>query len=316
MNSEDETRADAWAGRLIDDDDASHTSESMDDATKRQLADQLLVDALLTESLCSTSAADRENRMARLLDSLPAESASPSHVAPSRRRWITSVATFAACVSLMLTFWTWAAPMSAEAAVEKSLRQAECPIDRHYVLTMTGGALDQTKLDLYLRGKRLSCFQLVGPLKITAWVGINAEHNWLVPKVGPVVVARDFSELRERLLQSAELPVQVLQIADIIRFVRDDFEVTLTEDPSGTPSQHHIEARKRPGFRPLLPDHVDLWADKESGLITRAVLQWLGPVEKIAVRTIEFKLVDETPRSVEWYEHHRHHEPDRPVIRL
>ena len=92
---------------------------------RQHLADQLLLDSLLTQVLRPSEAAHREKLINRVMQSIHQETVKHVPPANSRRAWLTSLASLAAVIVLGLLFLSPpAGPKSALAAVERSLQAA------------------------------------------------------------------------------------------------------------------------------------------------------------------------------------------------
>lgn len=333
MTDEHENLANELASRWLDDETARESSEpppetpgrpyGVDD--RRCYADQLFVDAILHEAVAGDPAsADHRVTavLARLDEEAPVASGPTFARAPFRRQWIVSVLSVVAAVAGLCVLWVAneVTLPSALAAVEHARREACRPIDRHYQVVVDLAAVKGLQADLFLRGADQVALEARGPLDFSVWIGSDGNRAWIVPRVGPVVVAHDFERIQDRLAEMAGLPVPLLKITHVLEALSRDYDLEMAAEETvadlGGKNWRHVRAAKRPGFRPLLPKNVQFWADPQTGDVGKMILDWSGQVENLAVHRIEFQLVDKSERAPDWYGHDSHHDPDRPVLDL
>jgi len=329
MNADDEIRSSAPADRASDWIDAEGSSPtdapSLSADDRRMMADHLLMNSLLARVLSIHSSNDQAllNGVLQKLDP-PASSrrALAKAVVSTGRRWLISSLSVAAGIAAVFSLWmvTEANTPTALAAVEQARAEARRLIDRHYQITFDLPAIKSLDADLFLRGDDRLALHLTGPLDVSAWIGINGDEAWFVPRIGPAIVTKDVDRMQERLEDLASMPIPMLSITKVLDTIERDYELSLASDdlPQQFDGQvlQHVRAVKRSGFRPLLPDRIEFWSQPSDGVIVRMRLCWTEIVDKLAVRRVEFLLADQKTQATELYEHSGHHAADFPVLRL
>lgn len=329
MNPDDEIRSTDAAARALDSIDADDSSRPINSSLsaddRRTMADHLLMNALLNRTLSPKRAGD-QTLLSNVLQQLDQPVASRRQLASTMvsagRRWLISSLSLAAGLAVVVSLWfvTEANTPSARAAVEQARTEARRPIDRHYQIKLDLPAIKSLDADLYLRGDDRLALHLAGPLDVSAWLGINGDEAWFVPRIGPAIVTKDVDRMQERLEDLASMPIPMLNITRVLDTIERDYELSLasdlpTEQFDGQVLQH-VRAVKRSGFRPLLPERIEFWSQPDSGVIVRMTLVWTEIVDKLAVRRVEFLLVDQKNQKTDLYEHSGHHAPEFPVLRL
>ncbi len=290
---------------------------------RRHQADQLLLDALLTQVLNPAEKARREELIRRLMQSTHQETAAPAPTVKSRRAWLTTLASLAALVVLGLLFLSPAAgPKTALAAVERSLEATAADVDRQYRIQMTkprGAAL--LPVTLTVHGSRKFVWEqpvVLGTLR----VGSNGEDYWMVPTVGPVVVAEEGS-LLERLLSEKQVTTPILTLATALEWLRDRYALELlpeedlpqVDTPDGRVRCQHIRGQLRTADMVLKPQHLEIWCDRRTGVVQQMTADWPA-TEKLGPLRVEVRL-QASPGELpaDWYDHASHHAKNRRVIR-
>lgn len=305
---------------------------SQDEATRREAADHFVLDALL-DHLSANDGAEIDRRMDQLIPRLPqpaesteaeqAQAEVMTSVGVRRQRWFASGMSLALGLAGVMTIgflFSQATAPTAEAAVHRARQAADQQVDRHYRVQLDLPALPDLSANLYLRGGDNVALHVRGPLDFSVWLGSSRSKAWVVPSVGPALVAREIEPIQSRLEQLAGLPLPMLKIANVLQALEADYQLHLRADQTlsnrpGGPCRH-VLALKREGFRPLLPQRVECWVDPETGVVVRLVLSWTQQVEELAVRQIEFNLVDQDAQPDNWYQATAHHETGRPTLEL
>ena len=318
-----------WASRCLDHDctdmDRS-TVAALPETSRRQLADYFLLDALLHETFSSHDSPNDErlNRVMLQLDesSFPQKTGISTTVMSVGKRWLISSLSITAGIAALVSLWfvTEANAPTAHAAVQRAMAEARRPIDRHYQISFDLPAIKSVEADLYVRGDHHLALNARGPLDLSVWLGVNGEKAWFVPRLGPAVVTDDVDHVQERLEELSSMPLPLLNITRVLDSLEKDYELTLSAEelPQQIDGQvlEHVQAIKRSGFRPLLPDRIEFWSQPSDGVIVRLKLEWAELVDKLAVRRVEFLLVDQKTQAKDFYEHTGHHAPELPVLHL
>jgi hypothetical protein len=319
------SRASDWLDDDVDPADAPATMAA--GVNRRAYADQLFIDSSLREVFGDGGGESQrqiEQVLAKIREpvAMSAESGLPASSNSGRRSWIVSGLSLAAAIVGVGLLWlaNEATTPTALAAVDQAKHQAGRPLDRHYRVAIDLAAIRGLNADLYLRGRECVALHVRGPLDVEAWIGSNGSRAWFAPKAGPVVVAHDFEPMRDFLAEIAGLPVKWLKVSDVLEALSRDYELELAEEAPvaelGPASWRRVCGVKQPGFRPLLPARIEFWADPQTGEVGKMDLDWAGTIENLAVERIRLILVDKSDRAADWYEHWRHHEPDRQVLDL
>lgn len=320
-----------WASVWLDDDVDVNSADAPPSMSagegRRAYADQLFVDSALREAFDRGGVGSQRN-IEQVLAKIhaPGEATvgprSETQSLSRRRSWIVSGLSLAAALAMFAVLWlaNEATTPSALAAVEQAKHQADRPVDRHYRVAIDLAAIRGLKADLYLRGGECVALHVRGPLDVEAWIGSNGSRAWFVPNAGPVVVAHDFEPMRDFLAEIAGLPVSWLKVSDVLEALSRHYQLEVADEAPvaelGSAPWRRVCGVKQPGFRPLLPGRVDFWADPQTGEVGKMILDWAGTIENFAVERVELILVDKSDRPADWYEHWRHHEPNRQVVDL
>lgn len=291
------------------------------------LVDHLFLDALLRRVHQSDVVRDGElvsQALGRISDERVAVAAAPVDARTGRRRWLVSSLTTAAGVGALAGGWLLLAarPLSAQAAVERALTDADRPLDRHFVIRTQLGGLANDELiesDLYVRGGDRLALRHPGPMGANFWLGRDGRQSWLVPPIGPVLVSDDSSAIGG-FIKDHRLLLPYPNVATVLQMMARQHDLETKPDeslPGRTGRYHHIQARRQQKIG-LVPQTIDLWIEPDTHAVVRLTLEW-GGVAKFAeklVERIEFDLVDETPRPLSWHTHADHHAPERPVLQF
>jgi hypothetical protein len=321
--------------RWLDIDDQAPT-EGIPPEDHQLWADHLWVGSLLEEAHRPSGETERavEHHLEQWrLATLPTEGANKSVAGqvgtgpaippgrePNRRHWLISALSISAALASVFVLWSISSgtASTAQAAYLRAKEQAFQPVDRTYRITFDLPSPSTIQADLYLRGPRELALAVAGPLDSTTWIGTTRERSWLAPAVGPVFVAKDFQPVLEKFFQRLQLPAMSLRIADVLQTLEKDYSLELGSDQTipafGRTPARQVIARKREGFRPLLPMKVTFWTHPDTGVVGRLILDWSGQLEHIAVRQVTFELRQQRPLPDAWYDHTSHHEPLRPVL--
>jgi hypothetical protein len=62
------------------------------------------------------------------------------------------------------------------------------------------------------------------------------------------------------------------------------------------------------------PCTIDLWADRDTGIARRVILDWELQPRQFGRSKVTFELVGSKELSPDWFEHSTHHDESRPVL--
>ena len=210
------------------------------------------------------------------------------------------------------------------AAVQRSLATADEPITRRYLLQVErripAGNTFVFDNDLYVQGSNRWALRHPGLLpRKSFWLGRDGADAWILPAFGPVRKGDD--TLVSRWLRSHEemntpyLHVKTL-LARMSRGYRlemlDDTEITLS-DGRAVMCQH-IRARLRTSAQVKLPETIELWTLRESGMAARLTAQWNLPKGKTGLKSITLAFQDEEPSLPDnWFTAEAHYKGRKPM---
>jgi len=303
---------------------------------RRQEADMHMLDSLLRQTLRPDPEA-RDVRIQRVLQHLddptpiPSEDDSRSVVqidrAPNHtRRWIS----LAVAVSLVLAVGLWwqvrNPSRQAYATVEESLQQATEAGAREYLVTVVVhrplAGRDEIVDNLYVDGEERFALrhQPILPLG-EVWIGGNEREKWIVPTRGPILVG-NLKMLQNWMGERETPPAPYLHITTILERMSNgyylqmlpDEDIAVPERPNTTVRCRRVRGALRdPKFgRPRL---IDLWADRDSGIARRLILDWQIPPGQLGRSKITVELVGRRDLPPDWFEHSAHHDEGRTILR-
>lgn len=261
---------------------------------KQQLDDQWL-DALLTQAYQPDKHADARiaavmHRLEQPLEDAAIDTAGQlktvvkSTSVSTRSHWyslrnLTALA-IAASLLLLATMLFDNTQQRAYAAVVRSSRPS--PQIRHYALTMINrrpGMSDRTvEADLYFDPEHR--FVMKSPAMFgfgTLWVGGDTQQRWVAPPRGPVYVGGE--ESVGRWLTVNDIASPYLHLNTVLDRMANAYRLTMLPDETivqadGTSvTCSHIRGDIR-SLRPFLPRSIELWADVETGLAQRVIVDW------------------------------------------
>ena len=239
-------------------------------------------------------------------------------VRPGRLRLFAASTSLAVCVAvvLMLLSGVWPSSVSASSVLQRTQAAAAELIDRTYRVTISRGGDRSTSRELKVDVRGGGRF-VVRPVDDTYVMGNDGTDYWVKRANGPVWVTSDIRSLAPELkrefpdrwlVEIATSPNEplLLGMADLLLLIERKHDVELMD--SGRASEHHVRATLRSGRRNA-PERIEFWADADSGVAIRAVVEWSNG------KKVRFELVESTKLSNQWY-HLQTHAPERPVERL
>ncbi len=283
-----------------------HCSE--EEATQKEVADLLLVDALLA-SMSDRAAGEREHRIQIVMEAVrePCLTRQP-------KSYLTRWFTFAAVAASLLIAVTLFSIQSGRNALANEVLSAvniasSTPTDRVYSVRRVLSSSGENNLprgSLYLRGREGFVVTWGG-----AVLGRNDDQFWLVASGQHVTVADSFDWIdadssRDQLgvgilqeLSLRSLHVPLMQLASVAELMQYDYEVELSRVRLDGEAVDLLVG-KRQSTESGLPMNIRLWADVHSHIIRRAELDW-GPSNAIF---LELKSGEPVPRQ--WYNYSAH----------
>lgn len=228
----------------------------------------------------------------------------------SQRRWWSSLAVVATLATFLILWWPWQR-QSADAMFERAMKAAAIDsYDRVYdvLITRRDSPDEPRQAELTVRGGKKFVFEQTRPFGGKLVIGGNGQEVWLVPVLGPVVVGGTDSVLPEWTKRvGADMPF--LQITAALKRMRAQYEIThlpAEEIPHHKGTFHHFVGHRQ--FRywapfGFAPAQIDLWADPESGVVHRLILQWTADAKGLVPEKVELNLTDKKPSSEKVYDY-------------
>jgi len=242
------------------------------------------------------------------------------------RRWLS----LAAAVSLVLAaglWWQASNPSRrAYAMVQESLqRAAEAGVRQYNVTAVVQRPVvgrREIAADLYVDGAER--FVLRHPpilLLGEVWIGGNERENWIAPTRGPILVG-DEKMLQNWMADKKDLSTPFLHVTTILHRLSKGYDLEMLPDdgmaapnqPNTTVSCRRVRGVLRDATRGL-PRTIDLWADRETGIARRLILDWELQPGQFGRSNITVELVGRKELPPDWFEHSAHHDEGRPVLR-
>jgi len=280
----------------------------------RRAADLTFLDALLTQLY----GADRQVTAARVERVVASLAGKPLPVATTvgrkdRRRWLAATLALAAglIIAAAVPFWSAQPARVAKAAVQEAVLTARQPKDLQYAVQTRVRTLrnNQTEFDamLYVRGAHRFALHHPGFLG-DLWIGGNGHQYWIKPAIGPPQIVDKLQRpLRWAGTEAFGLPE--LQISGLLALLVDEYDLTLIADGSaGGPSANswqHVRGVQRTGSTEL-PQSVELWADRQTGVAHRLELNWNLADDEAGLEHVTIELVGEAPQDDSWYDASAH----------
>ncbi len=279
-----------------------------DEATQKEVADLLLVDALLA-SMSEHAAQEREHRIQIVMEAVRAPSLArqpKSHLA----RWFTLAAVAVSFLMAITLFSIQSARNTLANEVLSAVNKASSTsTDRVYAVRRvlsSSGENDLPRGTLYLRGRE--GFVLTWG---DAVLGRHGDQFWLVASQQHVTVADSFDWIdadssRDQLglgimqeLSLRSLHVPLMQLASVAELMQYDYEVHLSRVRLDGEAVDLLVGERRSAASGL-PMNIRLWADIHSRIIRRAELDW-GPGNAIFL-----ELTSGEPVPRQWYDYSAH----------
>jgi hypothetical protein len=272
------------------------------DPNRKSELDAAWMESLLVE-IHQSDAAEEKARLNKLFATLDDPSVdvplrtndSTSRVSTMMRR----VAPLALAASLLVVVSVWwlfsSSSQSAYAAVVRSMKPA--PMTRLYVIhaqaTGIGGNVKQREVKLFLDSQDRYAVNHTGWFGGEVWFGDNGKQKWFVPRLGPAVSGGEWITSKWMTKKDATSPY--LHLNTILQRMANGYQ--LTRLPSEQLASHdgtlvdcdHVRGLLKPNSKRAansgIPDSIELWADRESGMAYKVLLTWqrdasqAGPTE-------------------------------------
>ena len=302
-----------------------HEKPQRDEELRERWIESLLVSA--------TSQQDHTDRIARAMSQLEARQVAPQTAGPARSRtrflqWGSIGVAATVLLALFLLVQTGGS-QSAIAAIQRSLNVAAHPTTRKYLLQIESqsviGGTRETDIDLYVHGNNRFVLRHPGPLpQANFWVGQNGSDSWVVPPIGPVVkgdrtLLRRWIRSREELDDSALLHITTVLRRMMSRGYRleklADEEITI---PHGLAVEcQRIRAERETTDQQDLPDTIELWASRESGMAMRIIARWEREDGEVGKKSVVLTFQNDEPSlAADWYTADAHYQGQRSIIRM
>ena len=250
---------------------------------KQDLVDSLLQSLYKTDQEQSRSLVSSGMERLEQLEIRQAEMTAGGSIVRPPRWLVIGLATAAMlCIAIFIPLFDNS--RSAMAAVTLSLDQARQDIGRHYLVhsrwRAQNGNSNAMKVDLFVKGGEQFALKIPNPIQpnMSVWVGSNQDQAWVVPPFGPVLEGnrRNLSEWFDRR-KDASTPY--LHITTALELMSELYELESlpdeTVDRDGDAIWcHRVTGRLKGEPSTESPDHINLWANAESGVAVKIIATW------------------------------------------
>jgi hypothetical protein len=294
---------------------------------------QLRQDWIESLLVSATARQDHEDRIARAMRHIGLESpASTQSVAPGRNeshpvRWAAMGVAATLLLALFLVAQNFGTSRSAMAAVERSLNVAAQRTARKYVLQLEYRTANGNKLqidnELFVQGNERFALRHPGLLPGTSfWLGQDGSEAWVLPAFGPV--RKGDNTVLSRWLRSRQaLDTPYLHVTTLLTRMSRGYRLEKLADeevamPDGaTAVCRHVRGKLKAADQPNLPDTVELWASRETGVAVRMVARWQLAAGEFGRQKLVLAFQHEEPSLADdWFTAEGHLDGRRPVMRV
>jgi hypothetical protein len=294
------------------------------------------IESLLASATSQQDHTDRIARAMRQLESQPDASRRAGLGLARSRIWIVqwggAIGVAASVLLALFLLVQTGGPQFAMAAIQRSLNVAAQPTTRKYLLQIESqsvfGGMRKTDIDLYVNGNDRFALRHPGPLpqvpQASFWVGQDRAESWVVPPIGPVLkgdrtLVGRWIRSREELDETALLHVTTVLTRMMSRGYRleklADEEITI---PLGSSVEcQHIRAEREAMDQEDVPDTIELWASRESGMAMRIIARWEREDGEVGKKSVVLTFQNDEPSlAADWYTAETHYQGHRPIIRM
>jgi hypothetical protein len=303
---------------------------------RRRQADVQMLESLLRHSMRREPEA-REARIQGVLQRLDEQTAACTEdnrsstvqvrkKASRVRRWL-SLAVAATLLLAVGLWWQASSSRQALAVVRQSLQwAAETPTRKYGVTAVVHlPVLGRTERVAELYVDRAQRFTIRRPLVLLpgeVWIGGNEQEKWIVPPQGPILVG-DEQMLQNWIAHSSDFPTPYLNLTTLLQLMSQRYDLEMLPDThAALPDQRDQMVRCR-RVRGVLrdatwgpPTTIDLWADCDTGIVRRLILDWQLQPGQFGRSKVSIELVGREELPPDWFEHSAHHDDSRLVLRL
>ena len=238
-------------------------------------------------------------------------------------RWSVVASIFAAAV--WIGWFARTESNQALAAIQQARHTLAMPSDRTYTITVEGqsprGLTHERQATLFARGTDHFVFKIAGPFGTDILAGSDGNESWLIPPVGPVLIGSD-SLLIDRWLSQERVPIPLLSLDETLHRLESRYNLSVVSDEIGSTADigHRstmtdsirVIGRRRPE-EAMIPDTVELWSNRTSGILQRLELRWSDAEPRPGPQSITVVLKSEEQLAADFFIHTRHHPPEKPV---
>ena len=144
---------------------------------------------------------------------------------------------------------------------------------------------------------------VIRPVDGSYIMGSDGSEFWITRPNGPVWVTNTYRSLapalrrripNRRILGLATSPNEplMLEISGLMTLIKRNYDIELVNSP-GSP-EHHVRATLR-SARANVPQHIEFWADSDTGVVTKAVTHWPNQCSRA------LELVTSEPLHQDWF---------------
>ncbi len=270
------------------------------------------IESLLVSAAGQSAHTDRIARAMSQIEPGPAQPSLSRQV--RRRQWILRGGLIAIAASLLslLFFLRGGGDSTAMAAIQRSLDVASDQTTRKYLAEVDYRSPIGTSLriayELYVQGSERFVLRQPGLLPGNGfWLGRDGSEAWVVPPVGPVMKG-DLTLHRLWLRPREDLGTPYLHVTTMLKRMSSGYRLRTLDDetvliPDGkSVTCQHIRAQLKTFDEKDLPDTIELWASRESGMSIQVVARWELTNSEVGRKSIVLTFQSEEPQlSRDWF---------------
>ena len=239
----------------------------------------------------------------------------------TRRQWPWIVLVVAAMLMMGIFIPLSGSGNSLQAAIERTIEQATQDVGRHYQLTTVrfGGRLTR-QADLYVKGASRFTIKAPGPLNQPIWIGSVDNQAWALLPIGPILESNT-DEMVTWIARSRQIETPFLHLSTILQRMRNAYDLeglpdVTVETKAGRVRCQHIVARLKSGQQTDIPQQIELWTDRKSGVAMKLIARWDQVNDRRRRDSVTIEFQEETYLEDDFFTPEAHGGQSRKRIRL
>ncbi len=303
------------------------------DPLKKQRLDELWIDQLIERAYAPSNQSAEQRLVAQVLERIEAEPEKKAsivsrseHAAPRSRFSLRNMSAMAIAASLLVLAFFLSSVGEERSAYAAVIRASKAVMpNRKYSLTILAdralAGRRPMQGELYVDDKDrfvVSYPGLFGASKI--WIGGSANDRWIVPPRGPAF--QGSADLIGGWLARKDANSPYLHLDTILDRMTKAYKLkTLPSETLDSPLGMegnvrcvHVRGEVR-ATNTHLPRTIDLWADENTGIAQRVILDWERSVGERGPRQWTLELESTTEVADDWFQLSGHIAKERKVVR-